>query len=155
MLIRSYQPDDAEALVAVFQDAVIHTGIQAYSAEQTAIWASYPDEIESFRQQLSRGLTLVAVLDHKPVAFGQLDPIDYIAFLYTASFVGRSGCATAIYQQLEARSIAQQATCIRTAASRISKHFFLKVGFDLVETEWVDRKGVLLERFKMEKHLPT
>ena len=155
MFIRPYNSADAEALVKVFQDAVIHTGSQAYSPEQAAVWASYPTEVESFRQQLSRGLTLVAVSDNMPVAFGQLDPIDYIAFLYTASYAGRQGCATAIYQQLEARSIEQNAVGLRTAASRISKHFFLKMGFHVVETEWVDRKGLLFERFKMEKQFTT
>lgn len=153
MLIRAYQPSDAEAIVAVFRDAIRGTGATAYNAEQVAIWSSYPEEIEAFRQQLSQGFTLVAVEAARVVAFGQLDLPDHIGFLYTASDYARRGYAAAIYQRLEVRALEQGSERLRTEASRISKHFFLKMGFRVVEPEWVDRKGVQFERFKMEKIL--
>ncbi|WP_316432407.1 GNAT family N-acetyltransferase [Leptolyngbya sp. NK1-12] len=153
MIIRPYQPSDAEAIVAVFRDAVIGTGSSAYNPQQVAIWASYPEQIEAFRQQLSRGLTLVAVVEHQVVAFGQLEASGHVAFLYTSSQFARQGCASAIYQQLEAAAIQQGNSRLYTEASRISKHFFLKMGFQILETEWVIRKGVQFERFKMEKLL--
>jgi putative acetyltransferase len=155
MQLRSYQPTDAEALVAVFRDAVRGTGATAYNAQQVAAWSAFPEDFEQFRHHLTLGTTLVGMEDSQIVAFGQLEPSDYIAFLYTASTVGRRGYATAIYQQLEAKSIEQGNQRLRTVASRISKHFFLKMGFRVVEPEWVDRQGVPIERFKMEKRLAS
>lgn len=151
MLLRKYQPSDAESLVTVFRDAVITIGSTAYDAQQTAIWASYPEDIEEFRQLLSLGLTVVAVEESCLVAFGQLNPPDHIAYLYTASNAARLGYATEIYKRLEAQAIEQGIERLHTEASHISKYFFLKIGFQIVEREIATRKGVQFERFKMEK----
>ncbi len=153
MLIREYQPSDVENIIAIFRDAIINIGSTAYNAKQIEVWSSYPEDIEEFRQLLSQGITFVAVHNNQLVAFGQLNPSNHIAFLYTASNFNRLGYATKIYQQLEAQAFNQGVQRLQTDASRISKYFFLKMGFYIVETEIVERKQVLLERFKMEKIL--
>jgi len=153
MLLREYQPSDAETLAAIYRDAVIGIGSGAYDTKQVEVWSSYPEDIEEFRRLLSEGLTIVALHDRQLVAFGQLNPPDHIAFLYTASHFARLGYATEIYKRLEAKAIEQAVQRLHTEASRISKHFFLKMGFCVVETEIVERKGVQFERFKMEKGL--
>jgi putative acetyltransferase len=151
MLFREYQPSDAETLAAIYRDAVMGIGSSAYDAKQVEAWSSYPEDIEEFRQLLRQGLTIVALHDGQLVAFGQLNPPHRIAFVYTATHFARLGYATEIYKQLEAKAIEQGVQRLHTEASRISKHFFLKMGFCVVETEIVDRKGVQLERFKMAK----
>ncbi|HEX3035857.1 MAG TPA: hypothetical protein VHT73_12150 [Thermodesulfobacteriota bacterium] len=98
MEIREYQTSDAEALAAIYQDAVVGTGSSAYDARQIAVWSSYPEDIEEFGNLLSLGLTLVAVEGSRLAAFGQLNPPDHIAFLYTASDFARLGYATEIYK---------------------------------------------------------
>jgi putative acetyltransferase len=153
MLIREYQLSDAENLIAIFRDAIINIGSTAYNAEQIEVWSSYPEDIEKFRQLLSQGLTLVAVHNNQVAAFGQLNPSNHIAFIYTASNFARLGYATKIYQKLEAQAIKQGIQNLNTDASRISKYFFLKMGFSIVEAEIVERKQVWLERFKMKKIL--
>ncbi|MEM7725160.1 MAG: hypothetical protein AAF208_02155 [Cyanobacteria bacterium P01_A01_bin.45] len=40
---------------------------------------------------------------------------------------------------------------MRTTASRISKHSFVKVGFEVIEVEIADCRGVQFERFEMQK----
>jgi putative acetyltransferase len=153
MLIRPYQTTDAEAIAAIYRDAVINTGATGYDAKQIKAWAAYPEDIEEFRRSLQQGLTLVALVDEQLVAFGQLHPLDHIAFLYTASQAARQGYATEIYQQLETEAIQQGAPQLQTAASRISKFFFLKMGYHLIATEIVTRQGIELERFQMAKRL--
>lgn len=150
-MIREYQKSDAEALIAVYRDAVIGIGAGAYNAQQIAIWSSYPEDIEEFRELLSLGLTLVAVEGSRLAAFGQLNPPDHIAFLYTASDFARLGHATEIYKRLEAHAVGQGVKRLHTDASRIAKHFFLKMSFRVVETELTEHKSVQFERFKMEK----
>lgn len=153
MLIRPYQASDAEALVDLYQDSVRGIGAIAYNAQQVAVWSSYPTDTEEFRTLLGLGLTLVAVEDSEYLCFGQLNPLNHIAFIYTASHCGRRGYATEIYQRLEDYAIQQGSDRLITEASRISKFFFLKMGFVVVETEYVERQGVEFERFKMEKIL--
>jgi putative acetyltransferase len=151
MLFRDYHPLDTDAIAAVFRDAIIHTASQAYDAEQVAVWSAYPDDPEEFRQRLSQGITIVAVEHDAIAAFGQLDPPDHISLLYTSSQFARRGCATEIYQRLEAQAIAQHINRLHTEASHIAKHFFLKMGFQIVESERVVRRGIEFERFRMEK----
>jgi putative acetyltransferase len=151
MLFRGYHPLDTDAIAAVFRDAILHTGSQVYDAQQVAAWSAYPDDRDEFQQRLSQGITLVAVEHDAIAAFGQLDPPDHISLLYTSSQFARRGCATEIYQRLEAQAIAQHVTRLHTEASHIAKHFFLKMGFQIIEAERVMRRGVEFERFRMEK----
>lgn len=153
MLIRPYQTSDAEALATVYRDAVFGIGSQAYNAEQVAVWADFPSNLEEFKRTLSLELTLVAVEDQQIAAFGQLNPLDHVAFIYTATQFARRGCATEIYQQLEAHARQQTVKQLHTEASRISKFFFLKMGFVVLETEYVERQAVQFERFRMAKTL--
>lgn len=153
MFIRPYQSTDAEAIAAIYRDAVIGIGSTVYDAEQVAVWSAYPDDIEEFRQMLQQGLTLVAVAEEQLAAFGQLNPLDHIAFLYTASQFARQGYASQIYQPLETFAMQQRIKQLHTEASRISKFFFLKMGYHIIETEFVERQGVEFERFKMAKTL--
>jgi putative acetyltransferase len=151
MMLREYLTSDAEALAAIYRDAVIGIGSSVYDAQQIAVWSSYPQDIEQFRKLLSLGLTLVGVEDSRLVAFGQLNPSDHIAFLYTASDFARHGYATEIYKRLEAYSIEQSIKHLHTEASRISKHFFVKMGFRVVETELVEVKACNLNDLKWRK----
>ncbi len=153
MMIRPYQSSDAPALADLYQDAVWEIGSQVYGTAQVEAWAAAVHDLEWFQRSLEQGVTLVAIAEAQIAAFGQLHPLDHVAFLYTASRFARQGYATEIYRRLEAHARQHSIKKIRTEASRISKFFFLKEGYEVVGTEWVERQGVLLERFKMEKQI--
>lgn len=153
MMIRPYQSSDAPALADLYQDAVWEIGAQVYDAAQVEVWAAAVQDLAWFQRSLEQGLTLVAIAEAQIAAFGQLHPLDHVAFLYTASRFARQGYATEICRRLEIHAQHHNVEKIRTEASRISKFFFLKKGYEVVETEWVERQGVLLERFKMEKQI--
>ncbi|MBW4465783.1 MAG: GNAT family N-acetyltransferase [Pegethrix bostrychoides GSE-TBD4-15B] len=152
-MIRDYHPADTAALVTLFRSAVLQTAASHYSPEQVVVWSSLVENLAQFQYRLSLGVTRVAVVQQQLAAFGQLYPNDHIEFLYTDSRFARQGYATLIYQQLEAEAIAQGASKLRTEASHIAQHFFLKMGFELLELEIVERAGLSFERFKMQKRL--
>jgi Sortase and related acyltransferases len=151
MIIREFLASDAEGLAAVYRDAVRGIGPQAYTAEQVAAWALYPDDMDEFRVRMSRGLTLVAEVEGRVVAFGQLEPEDHLAFLYCSTDYARRGIGAEIYARLGARE--RGVAAIHTEASRISRPFFAKHGYELIEVEHVVRFGVEFERFRMRKVL--
>lgn len=152
--LRPFAPDDLDALAKIYREAVIAIGPQAYDAEQVRVWALYPDSMDEFRQRLSRGFTVVAEAGAAaPVAFGQLDPADHVAFLYCAPSHARRGVASAIYQRLEAHATDQGQSELTTDASRISRPFFAKHGFEVIAVEHAVRLGVEFERFRMRKML--
>jgi putative acetyltransferase len=151
MIPRSFVPSDAEALAEVYRDAVRGIGPQAYSAEQVAAWASYLDNLAEFRDRMSHGLTLVTEEASRVIAFGQLEPVDHLAFLYRSAAHARRGIGSKIYAALEAHAISCGVSEIRTEASRISRPFFEKQGYAVVAIEHVNRFGLEFERFRMRK----
>ena len=153
MSIRQYQPTDVAAIADVYGDAILKIACDFYSSDQIKIWSSFSKDIDIFRKKIQQGLTLVALEEEQIIAFGQLHPKDRIAFLYTVKKYARQGYASLIYQQLEEAAIAKGVKYLTTEASRVSKFFFLKQGFEIVEPEIVLRQGMEFERFKMQKRI--
>jgi len=151
--IRRYRPEDAEAIARLYEKSVREIAIEKYTPEEVDAWASYADEIEELRHRLAEGLTLVAEDGVMIVSFGQLKPVDHIAFLYTLKDYSRKGIASVIYKLLEDHAAMKGTEYLTTDASRISKPLFKKLGFKLVCTVVERRKGVDIECFKMKKDL--
>lgn len=151
MTIRPFQPTDTDALADVYRDAVHGIGPRAYAPEQVAMWSAWPDNREEFAACLALGLTLVAEVDGRVVALGQLHPVDHVVLLYCSTAYARQGIATALYARLEEHALAAGVTEITTNASRISRPLFEKQGFTVMKVETAHRSGVDFERFKMIK----
>jgi putative acetyltransferase len=149
--LRAYRADDAEALAALFRASARVLGALAYSPAHVDAWARYPEDIEAFRAQLAQGATLVALDGETPIGFGQLNPGDYVNFLYVAPTHARRGVAQAIYDALEAQARNLGTAALRAAASRLSKRFFEKNGWTVVQIEQAPRYDVVFERYLMEK----
>ena len=151
MQVRGITDHDIPVLADLYRDAARGLGSQAYSAAQIEIWASFPDDFAAFRDRLQRGLSVVSIDAECVAAFGQLDPDDHVSLLYTGTRFARRGHASAIYQHLEAAARERGISRLTTTASRLSRPFFAKHGFDLIEVELYVYKGVEFERFKMAK----
>ena len=151
--IRRYKPEDAEEVAGLYEKSVREIAIEMYTPEEVEAWASYAREIEELRHRLAEGLTLVAEAGNKLVAFGQLKPIDHIAFLYTSKEYSRKGIASGIYERLENHAVTKGAGYMTTDASRISKPLFERLGFKAEYPLVENRYGVELESFKMRKEL--
>jgi putative acetyltransferase len=146
-------PDDAEEIAELFAKSIREIAIEKYSPEEVEAWASYADEIEEIRHRLAEGFTLVAEAGGRLVAFGQLKPINHIAFLYSIKEYSRLGIATSIYRRLEEYATLKGAKFLTADASRVSKSLFEKLGFQLVCPVVEKRKGVELECFNMKKEI--
>ncbi len=149
--LRAHRPDDAEALAALFRASASVLGAQAYSPAHVAAWACYPEDLQEFRARLEQGTTLVALDGETPVGFGQLYPADCVNFLYVAPTHARRGVAQTIYDALEAQARKLGTATLRAAASRLSKPFFEKNGWTVVQIEQAPRYDVVFERYLMEK----
>jgi GNAT superfamily N-acetyltransferase len=153
MRLRRYRLADAEALADVYRDAARNLGRRRYTPEQTRVWARHPEDLEAFRTALSEGLTLCAIVGDSPVAFGQLNPPDHIAYLYCHSEHAGNGYASAILAGLEEQAISNRVARLHVEASCVARPFFDQHGYRVVEEERPVRHGVEFLRFKMEKAL--
>lgn len=153
MIVRPCTYKDLDALASIYRDAVFGIGASAYTAEQVAVWASFPDDRDAFESLLSQGYAVVIEVDGVPAAFCHLHPLDHISLLYTATRHARRGYATAAYLGIEDYAQGHGQRVLTTDASKLSRPFFERHGFVVRRTEQTIRQGVAFERYQMEKRL--
>ena len=94
--------------------------------------------------------TIIAVKNGEIVGFGDMDETGYLDRLYVHKDYQGQGVASAICDELERFAAGKTFT---THASITAKPFFLGRGYRLVREQRVERHGVALTNFRMEKPL--
>lgn len=102
---------------------------------------------KSFREHF----TVVAVLDGIIAGFGDIDHTGYLDRLYVHKDHQGMGIASAICDRLEEAVSGN----IVTHASITARPFFEKRGYRTVREQQVERQGILLTNFVMEKWINT
>ncbi len=149
--IRPYRDSDAGALARVFREAVLVTAADHYDADQRQAWSAAADD-PAFPADLARGLTMVAEWQQETAGFAQLVE-DRITLIYVHPDTARLGIATLLYQHLEDEARIQGRERLVTEASQVAHDFFLFLGFQPEAEEIVQRGGVALTRWRMQKPL--
>ena len=145
-----YQVGEARALTELFYDTV-HTVCKGdYTPEQLAVWADGTADPERWEQSFLQHQTLVARVDGIVAGFADRDG-DYLDRLYVHKDVQRQGVATALADGLEQSARAEGHRKMVTHASITARPFFEKRGYQVVREQQVERKGLLLTNYVMEK----
>ena len=147
MEIRRYCRQDVEALAQLFYNTVHTINARDYTAAQLNVWATGQVDLEQWDRSLQAHFSLVAVEDGTIVGFGDIDPTGYLDRLYVHADHQGKGVATAICDQLE-QAVAGKIT---THASITARPFFEKRGYQAVKKQQVERQGILLVNYVMEK----
>lgn len=147
MKLRKYQTSDCEEIGELFYHTVHTVNAKDYTKEQLNVWATGQIDLKMWNQSFQKHYTIVAVDNNLIVGFGDIDKTGYLDHLYIHSSYQRQGIATAICDQLEQ---AVQGTII-THASITAKPFFEKRGYKIVKKQEVERQGIFLTNYVMEK----
>lgn len=154
MEIRAFRPADAVALSALFYQSVTQLGQQAYTAQQVAAWAARTPTPAAMHNLGQDGrLVLVAEQDNAVVAYGDLEPDGHIDHLYALPVAAGSGCASRLYNALEAFGRQQGIARLYTEASEMAKPFFMRKGFELQKRRDFKIMGVSIHNYAMTKSL--
>ncbi len=148
MVIREYKPEDCRLLAELFYDTVHTVNAKDYTKEQLDAWADGNCDLEKWNQSFQEHYTVVAVEKEQAVGFGDMDTTGYLDRLYVHKDVQGKGVATAICDALESK-IRQDK--YMTHASITARKFFEKRGYRVVKEQQVERKGILLKNYVMEK----
>jgi putative acetyltransferase len=154
-LIRPYRASDAAAIAEIFHRAVHEIASAHYTPAQCAAWSPAPAPAENWARHASDGrLVLVAVSsqDH-PTAFIELEPNGHIDCFYCHPDVAGTGTSLALYTAIEAEARSQGLSRLFVEASEPAKRFFTKVGYSVLHRRELERRGVQLYNFAMEKAL--
>lgn len=147
MKIRRYQQSDCKELTELFYNTVHTVNAKDYTKEQLNVWATGKVDLEKWNQSLQEHYSVVAIDDKIIVGFGDIDKTGYLDRLFVHSDYQGKGVATAICNQLEQ---AVQGSII-THASITARPFFEKRGYKTIKEQQVERQGIFLTNFIMEK----
>ncbi len=153
MRIRTYGPADLAAIVRLFQETVHEIGARYYEREQLDAWAPGDLDPAAWALRLDRNFARVAEEDGALVGFAELSPEGVVDMLYVHKDRQGRGVASALLAELEARARTAGHTRLATDASRVAKPFFQSRGFAVLAAQSVERRGVRIENFRMEKSL--
>lgn len=131
----------------LFYDTVHTVNAGDYSPEQVDAWAPRDLDEKQWDDSLRENYTVVAVENDEIVGFGDIDGTGYLDMLYVHALHQGEGIATAICDRLERYA---EGT-VTTHASITAKPFFEGRGYRVIRRQTVERRGVQMTNFVMQK----
>lgn len=157
MEIREYQSADCKEIAELFYQTVHTVNAKDYTKEQLDVWATGVVDLEKWDRSFCEHDTVVAIEDGQIVGFGDMDDTGYLDRLYVHADYQRKGIAWAICDRLERKWLEQKSAGkniskkITTHASITARPFFEKRGYRVVKEQQVNRQGIYLTNYVMEK----
>jgi putative acetyltransferase len=153
IVVRPYRHGDAPALCRLFHASVHAATAPHYSEAERSAWAPIVPDADLWARRMAAHHTIVAERDGEALGFVELADDGHLAMLYVhPSFVGQ-GLGGRLYDVAEAEARRLGLKHLFTEASHLARPVFAARGFRLVRENRVDRRGVLLTNFSMEKDL--
>ena len=152
MVLTPYQPGEAAALAELFYQTVHAVCRQDYTLTQLDAWADGQVDPAAWDRSFLEHQTLVARMEGCIVGFADRTG-DYLDRLYVHKDVQRQGVASALAAALEQGAMDAGHDTMITHASITARPFFESRGYRVVRQQQVERHGVLLTNFVMEKAL--
>ena len=150
MDLRDYHSGDCPALIRLFRETVHAVCAGDYTPEQLDAWAPEDVPQPAWNRSFLAHRTLVAVEGEEIVGFADLDPATgYLDRLYVHRDHQRQGVAAALCDALEPLAPGR----VFTHASRTARPFFERRGYRVVRARQVERRGITLDNYTMEKLL--
>lgn len=147
MQIRTYQSSDRKEITELFYNTVHTVNMRDYTKEQVDVWAPEEPDLDGWNESLLAHYSIVAVEDNRIVGFGDIDETGYLDRLFVHKDCQRQGIASALCDQLE-QAVSGR---IFVHASITARPFFESRGYRVVKQQQVERKGIFLTNFVMEK----
>lgn len=146
--IRKYKSSDCQEIAELFYNTVHSINKKDYTQEQLDVWATKNIDIEKWDTSFLKNYTVVAESNGIIVGFGDIAEDGYLDRLYVHKDFQRMGIATMIFDKLENKVKGKP---LYTHASITAKPFFIKRGYKVIKQQLVEREGILLENYVMEK----
>ena len=142
-VLRPYRPSDCPVLARLFYQTVHTVCARDYAPAQLDAWADGRPDLAAWDASFRAHTTLVAEWDGVIVGFADLADGGYLDRLYVHRDYQGRGIATALCDALTGARL--------THASLTARPFFQRRGWRTVRRQQVERRGVLLTNFVMER----
>ena len=149
MKIRNYKPSDCKEMAELFYHTIHTVNAKDYTEEQLNVWATGQVDLEKWNQSFLEHYSVIAVDGDRITGFGDIDETGYLDRLYVHADHQNQCVATAICDALEQTAPGN----ITTHASITARPFFEKRGYKVIKKQQVERQGIFLTNFVMEKEM--
>lgn len=152
-MIRQLEQRDVGAAMALFERAV-HTLTQAeYTRIQRLAWAPHQLDPGPWQRRLVVDGAFVDEQAGRIRGFGCIKPNGHIDLLFVDPECTRRGVASALLARMTAWAVERDLTGLTTDASTTARPFFESHGFRVIRKQVVERNGIHLENWRMERLL--
>lgn len=135
-------------MAELFYNTVHTVNAEDYTGEQLDAWADGNPDLVKWDQSFQAHQTLIAEEDDRIVGFADIDRTGYLDRLYVHREYQGQGIATLLCDLLEELT---EGNVITVHASITAKPFFERRGYRTVKRQQVERRGILLTNYIMEK----
>ena len=146
MDIRPYRPPDCPEMAQLFYNTVHIINARDYTPRQLDAWATGTVGLSAWDRSFRAHRTLVAEEAGILVGFGDIDETGYLDRLYVHHAYQHQGIASALCWELECGF-----STVTTHASITAMPFFARRGYRILRRQEVERHGVLLANYVMER----
>lgn len=153
MYIRSMYPTEIKKLAELLYSSVHTLCTKDYNAAELDAWAPKNMDMKKFSSSLFRSHNWVMVHNREIVGFVNVEKDGYVNRLFTHPDYVRKGIGSALLKTAENWAKKRGLRRMRLAASKTGYEFYKKMGYNIVDVEIVERKGVRFENKVMEKML--
>lgn len=148
MYLRQYVLEDGITMAQLFYDTVHEINKKDYTQEQLDVWAPKDRNIKTWSESFLYHNSFVAIINNKIVGFADMDETGYLDRLYVHKDYQNQGVASKLCERLENECKEQ---VISVHASITAKSFFEKRGYVTKKKQEVERSGIRLINYVMEK----
>ena len=152
-MVREYRPDDLESVVILFQRSVREVASRDYSPAQISAWAPEAPDLEAWARRLGTGGVFVYERNDQITGFARVDDTGCVDLLYVHPEVQRQGVARALVDRVISWALSRRVGHLHSEVSVTARPFFESVGFRIVREQIVERRGISLQNFRMEKDI--
>jgi putative acetyltransferase len=152
--VRHYAASDLAAVVSLFQRSVREVACRDYSPAQIAVWAPEPPDLAAWSARLSMSDgVFVAEKYNEIVGFARITDEGYIDLLFVDPAFQGQGVAHSLCDRTILWVSGRDVSRLTAEVSITAKSFFERVGFRVVRAQEVERQGVRLRNFFMERNI--
>ncbi|WP_286240733.1 GNAT family N-acetyltransferase [Neptuniibacter halophilus] len=151
--IRPFQSRYARPISDLFHHAVHSINPAIYSLQQQEAWAPTPPDYAEWATRLEQTRPFIAESGGRPVGFIELEADGHIDCFYTDPDTQGQGVGSALYQHLLHQAQQRGLKRLYVEASHLAKPVFRHWGFEVVRENRVQRNGIELINFSMQKSL--
>lgn len=122
-----------------------------YSPEQISVWTCSSDNLERWKDKLTKQYFIIAEADNKIGGYASLENNDYVDLLYIHKDYQRQGIAKKLYGEIEKEARQSGQAELTADVSITARPFFEKVGFRIVNRQTVVKQDIELMNYKMTR----